>query len=85
VSHGCYQLEELEKVKREIARMGSVGAANDGEPVTRPRDTSNEWSPVESNAASKVDLAALRSEVDNLREQLTRLTSDFEEFRRLLG
>ena len=76
VAHALYQPQELEKVQREAA---SQAATNAGSPASPSRDAPARPAATSGNAVGEGELANLRDELQQLREQVKKMASEIED------
>jgi uncharacterized protein YceH (UPF0502 family) len=79
VTHGLYEPRELEKQRAEVAAglvdNGSAAAGDEPSTETRPHSVTT------TGKTSNLELIALRNDVDELREALSGLRSEFEQLK----
>jgi uncharacterized protein len=98
VTHGLYPADELEKVRQAFAASAS-GSGDDETPahISSSRDASKSGSPTSALAASGLpsavalapawaaDIAAVRTELDELRQRVAALAAEIQSLKASLG
>jgi len=83
LTHGLYPPEELEKVRQAFA--ATVAAGGDEEAPARVSAARGELSAGAMTPAWATEIAAVRAEVDELRNRLETLTAELRELKSALG
>ena len=82
VTHGLYPPEELEKVRQAFA---SAAAAGDDEAPHRVSTARGELAAAAAAPAWTAEIAAVRDEVEELRDRLEALAAELRELKSALG